>query len=63
MNNKIIGIALLIVGVALMIWGYNAYDSVGSQVTRAFGGNVSIEAVVGLGGGLVCIVLGIIRIK
>jgi hypothetical protein len=30
MNNKIIGIVLIIVGVALTAWSYNIYDSAGS---------------------------------
>jgi hypothetical protein len=36
--NKGIGIALLVVGVALIIYGCNASDSVSSSVSRAFTG-------------------------
>lgn len=36
--NKGIGIALLVVGVALIIYGLNASDSVSSDVSRTFTG-------------------------
>lgn len=63
MNNKIIGIVLIIVGVALAAWGYNIYDSAGSQVSRALSGDTPIEAWAGMAGGAICIVLGIFKIK
>lgn len=63
MNKKIIGIVLIIVGVALALWGYNIYDSAGSQMSRAFSGDAPIEAWVGMIGGLICIVMGITKVK
>lgn len=36
--NKGLGIALLVVGIALIIYGSNASDSVSSGVSRAFTG-------------------------
>ena len=63
MNNKIIGIVLIIVGVALAIWGYNVYESVGSQVSRTFSGDAPIEAWAGMVGGVICVVIGISRLK
>ena len=63
MKNKYIGIVLLIIGVALVAWGYNIYDSVGSQVSRAFSGGTSMKAWIGMVGGAVCIVTGILKIK
>ena len=36
--NKGIGMALLVVGIALIIFGFNASDSVTSGVSRAFTG-------------------------
>lgn len=63
MNNKFIGIALIVVGVALAIWGYNIYDSAGSQITRAFSGDAPIEAWAGMVGGVICIVIGIRKLK
>ena len=63
MNKKNIGIVLIIVGVALALWGYNIYDSAGSQMSRAFSGDAPIEAWVGMIGGLICIVMGITKVK
>jgi uncharacterized membrane protein YidH (DUF202 family) len=63
MNNKIIGIVLIVIGVALVAWGYNIYDAAGSQVSRALSGDTPIEAWAGMAGGAICIVLGIFKIK
>jgi len=63
MNNKIFGIVLIIVGVALVAWGYNIYDSFSSQVSRTFSGDAPIEAWAGMAGGAVCILLGIFKLK
>ncbi len=63
MNNRIIGIVLIIVGIALAFWGYDVYDSAGSQVSRAFSGDTPIEAWIGLVGGAVCIIIGLLKVK
>ena len=63
MNRKIIGIALIIVGTALALWGYDVYDSAGSQVTRAIGGDSPIEAWLGMAGGAILVVAGVFRLK
>jgi uncharacterized membrane protein YidH (DUF202 family) len=63
MNNKTIGILLIIVGVGLAFWGYNIYDSAGSQVSRALSGDAPIEAWAGMIGGVICVVLGISKVK
>lgn len=63
MNNRIIGIVLIVVGIALAFWGYDVYDSAGSQVSRAFSGDTPIEAWLGLVGGAVCIVVGLLKVK
>jgi len=63
MNNKVIGIVLIIAGVALASWGYNIYDSVGSQLTRTFSGDTPLEAWAGMVGGVICVVIGIMKVK
>jgi uncharacterized membrane protein YidH (DUF202 family) len=63
MNNKLIGIALIVIGVALVAWGYNVYDSVGSQVSRTLSGDAPIEAWVGMVAGAICVVIGILKVK
>jgi hypothetical protein len=63
MNNKIIGIILIVAGTALAIWGYNIYDAASSQVSRAFNGDTPIEAWLGMIGGAVSMLFGIIKLK
>ena len=63
MTSKYIGILFLIVGVALVWWGYNIYDSATSQISRAFSGDTPFEAWVGMVGGSVCVLLGIFKLK
>ena len=63
MSNKYVGIILIVIGVALAIWGYNIYDSAGSQVSRAFSGDTPIEAWAGMAGGVICIIIGILKVK
>ncbi len=63
MNNKQIAIVLIIVGIALAIWGYNIYDSAGSQVSRALSGDAPIEAWAAMIGGAVCATIGFYKLK
>jgi|TARA_B110000211_G_C14089007_1_gene558010 uncharacterized membrane protein YidH (DUF202 family) len=63
MNNKIIGIVLVVVGVALALWGYNIYDSATSQVTRVVSGDTPIEAWGGMVGGVIALLIGISKLK
>jgi uncharacterized membrane protein YidH (DUF202 family) len=63
MNNKIIGIVLIIIGAALAMWGYNIYDSAGSQISRTLSGDTPIEAWAGMVGGAIAVLVGIMRLK
>lgn len=63
MNNKIIGVVLIIAGVVLAMWGYNIYDSASSQVSRALNGDTPIEAWAGMAGGVISVLIGITRLK
>ena len=55
--NKGIGIALLVVGIALIIYGCNASDSVSSGVSRVFTGAPTDKTLwLLLGGGAAAIV-------
>ena len=59
MNNKIIGIVLLVVGVALLVWGYNISQSVSGQFSQAFSGSPGDKAMYMYIGGAICAALGI----
>ncbi|TVZ37389.1 uncharacterized protein DUF3185 [Alteromonadaceae bacterium 2753L.S.0a.02] len=63
MNHKIIGLILIVAGIALAVWGYNIYDAIGSKFSRAFSGDTPIEAWAGMVGGAICVVIGIFKVK
>ena len=59
MNNKLIGVVLLVVGVAFLIWGYNISQSFSGQVSEAFSGSPGDKAMFMYIGGAICAALGI----
>jgi uncharacterized membrane protein YidH (DUF202 family) len=63
MSNKIIGIVLIVVGVSLALWGYEVFDSASSQLSRAFSGDTPVEAWLGMVGGVICVTVGITKVK
>ena len=63
MNKRQIGVVLIIAGIALVIWGYNIYDSAGSQVSRALSGDAPLEAWAAMIGGAVCAAFGFFKLK
>jgi hypothetical protein len=58
--NKAIGMALLAVGVALILYGFNASDSVSSNISRAFVGAPTDKTIWLLLGGSAAVVIGVI---
>lgn len=56
--NKGIGIALLAVGIALIVFGLNASDSVGSDVSRAVTGTPTDKSMWLLVGGIGATIVG-----
>ncbi|KKO49147.1 membrane protein [Arsukibacterium sp. MJ3] len=63
--NKIIGLALLVVGAVLLYFGFNAYNSTASEVTELVTGSPTDNAVWYLvAGGLAAIIgLGVLLKK
>ena len=57
--NKIISIVLLVGGVVLMIFGFQATNSFSSDVSRFFTGSPTDKAIWMLIGGLVACVIGL----
>jgi hypothetical protein len=58
--NKAIGLALLAVGIALIVWGINASESFGSEVSRFFTGKPTDESIWLLLGGVAATVFGLV---
>ena len=57
--NKIVSLALLVGGVALIIIGINAMNSFSSDVSRFFTGSPTDKAIWMLIGGIVAAVIGL----
>ncbi len=55
---RIIGLVLLVVGVTLLIFGYNASQSVGEQIVEGFTGRFTKQTMAYLIGGIAAIVGG-----
>jgi hypothetical protein len=56
--NRATGIALLVVGIALLYWGYNESQSMGSQLQEAFRGSPTDRTMMFYIGGAVGVILG-----
>jgi uncharacterized membrane protein YidH (DUF202 family) len=56
--NKAIGAALLVVGIALIIYGINASNAVSSQVSQTFTGTPTDKALWMLIGGSAAVIIG-----
>lgn len=59
MNNKALGLAMLVVGVILVIYGINASDSVASEVKEAFTGTPTDKSIWLLIGGAALGIVGL----
>ena len=57
-SNKLIGFVLLAVGIMLLVMGYNASQSMGSQFKEAFSGSMSDRATMFYLGGALLIHVG-----
>ncbi len=58
--NKIISLALLVVGIGLIIYGINASDSIGSSFSRFFTGSPTDKTMWLLIGGTVAGAVGLV---
>ena len=58
MMNRIVSFVLLIAGALLLYFGYQEYNSIGSEIDQAFGGTGSTEALVMLVAGGIAVLLG-----
>jgi uncharacterized membrane protein len=61
--KKQIGIILLIIGIALLIWGVNLSSSFSSRVSRVFRGSPTNKTMTVFISGAVCTALGIYQLS
>ena len=59
-NKSLIGIALLVIGVILLVVGFNSSQSPADELTEAFTGRYSDETMFYLIGGAVAAVVGLV---
>lgn len=59
MSNKVIALALIVIGIGVAFWGYQMSESVGSQLTRAFSGSDTDKVMACYIGGAVSLVVGL----
>ena len=55
---KIVGIVLLVIGVLLLFFGYQASQSMGEQIAETFTGRFSDETMWYISGGIAAVVAG-----
>lgn len=60
--TKLLGIALVVVGAFLIVWGYNESQTVGSHLNRMFSGAETERTLLYYIGGGVCLVAGILAL-
>ncbi len=57
-SSKLLGIILLVVGVIVLLFGFNASQSLGDQVTETLTGRFTDETMWYIIGGTVAVVVG-----
>ena len=58
-SKKIIGIALVVIGIGLAVWGYRQSGSFGSQVSQAFTGSATDKVMMLYIAGAASLVVGL----
>jgi uncharacterized membrane protein YidH (DUF202 family) len=60
MMRKVISAALLVGGILLLYFGYDEYQSLGSEIDQAFGGSGSSQAIWMIVGGAAATIGGLV---
>jgi uncharacterized membrane protein YidH (DUF202 family) len=58
MNQRMIGWVLVAVGVVLLVFGYNASQSLGAQLKQGFTGSLTDKAMLYYMGGAISVAIG-----
>ena len=58
-QKKLISIALMVIGIGMLIWGYQMSGSVGSQLSKTFTGSFTDNVMLMFIGGAVSLAVGL----
>jgi hypothetical protein len=61
MENGIVNIIILVVGVVLLVLGFNEYGAFGSRALRFWGGGISNQVLILLIAGAACTAYGLMN--
>ncbi len=61
MKSNILGIVILVVGIVLLVLGFNEYGTFGSRAGRVLGAGVSSKVLFLFAAGAVCTVFGLLQ--
>lgn len=56
--NRIMGAILIVLGVFLILWGYDTYSSPATQLSRSLGGTMPLQVWVGIIAGIMNLFVG-----
>ena len=56
---KVAGLALIVLGAGLIVWGYQLSDSIASQLTETLSGSMPDEVMIRYIGGAISLVVGL----
>jgi len=62
MNKNMIAIAMLVAGIALLVWGFSMSEAFDSKVSRVFSGSPTDKAMWTMIGGAVLAVAGALQL-
>lgn len=61
-GTQLIGLALLVIGIVLLVFGYNASQSMGEQLAEGLTGRFTNETMAYLISGVVALVVGLVML-
>jgi len=58
-TSRVVGLALVVIGIGLAFWGYQMSGSIGSRITHTFTGSYSDDVMIRFIGGAASFVVGL----
>lgn len=63
MNNKMVALMLIAMGIALLLWGYDSYSTTQAEISRGLGGGLPTQALVGFIAGAMNLFVGVMKLR